>query len=182
MPRTLVSKIGRSGYERIDATENPENIRGICESRQTPGAKGDLDRHYWQDRMLSMGFSKNDPTMPVILAQAKAAGIETAGKIYVGGLARPGMGGADPMAWVADVSDLRTSAKLQRKNLAGSTTVKSFDPDDTPDDKPVPLAPDLLEEMMRMELAKNPDWQKDMEGLREYVIATYATPDYSTVE
>ena len=152
-----------------------QRMAEMLATRQVPGARG-VDRHFWEGLILNNGFSNKktvDPCEPEIRAEAKAAGIETSGKIFMGCLARPGMGGGDPLAWVADISDARTSAKIQGKNLSGITTFRADVPEREPDS--VRLAPDLIEEMMQRELKNNPEWAKDLEGLRHFVIEEYGS-------
>lgn len=167
-------RIIRKGSTLLEQPTDADRQRmaGILSSRQAPGARG-VDRHFWQGMMLNNGLDEHDPSMPEIRAEAKAAGIDTAGKLFMGCLARPGMGGGDPLAWVADISDARTSAKIQGKNLSGITTFTADVPEKEPET--VRLAEDLIEEMMQAELRKNPEWAKDLEGLRHFVIEEHGS-------
>lgn len=166
-------------YARAIANGESPLLADMLASRQAPGARG-VDRNLWQDQMLTHGLGDKDPCAKDILAEARAAGIPTTGKIFVGALARPGMGGGDPLAWVSDIHDMRESARRQNKCLSGVTNYVPDGPGK--EEKPVQLAEDLVQEMMQMVLAKDPSWATDPEGLREYVIKEYGTPDYSPVD
>jgi hypothetical protein len=170
MARRMIRKGSALLEEPTEADR--QRLAEMLATHQVPGARG-VDRHFWQGFMLNNGFQKGDLCEPEIRAEAKAAGIETAGKIYMGCLARPGMGGGDPLAWVADISDARTSARIQGKNLQGITTFKADLPDKEPE--AVRLAPDLIEEMMQRELRKNLEWARDLDGLRQFVIEEYGS-------
>lgn len=54
-----------------------------------------------------------------ILREARAAGIATAGKVYVGGLA-DSRAHQDPMAWVDSTADIKRVAKLRNLTVEGA--------------------------------------------------------------
>lgn len=157
-------------YERLRDKGESHPIAEICALQQSPKPKGG-DRAFWEGHLGNHGFDEKDPSMPEILAEAKRAGIPTAGKIYVGGLA-DGRGGADPLAWVSDTSDVKYVAKKRRKAVKGVINFRGDTREEEPEKGPR-LAEDLVQEAMRREAALDPAWLEDLEGLREYVIDRY---------
>lgn len=161
-------------YERLRDKGESHLIAEMCASRQAPGAKGG-DRAFWEGHLGNHGFSECDPSMPEILAEAKRAGIPTAGKIYVGGLA-DGRHGGDPLAWVSDTADIKYVAKKRGKAVKGVVNFRGDTREEEPEEGPR-LAEDIVQELMRKEAAANPAWLEDLDGLREYVIDRYGRPE-----
>lgn len=78
-------------------------------------------------------------------AMARAAGVNTVGKVYMPGLARQNMPG-DPNAWVSDHSEFKRKLEARGDGWSDGTQVvkprdNQFEP--TPD---IDVAPDLVEE------------------------------------
>lgn len=88
-------------------------------------------------------------------AMAKAAGVSTAGKVYMAGLARRNMPG-DPMAWVSDHSEFKRRLEDRGDGWSdGTQSVRARDDfAPTPD---IGVAPDLVEERACQMIEQNPD-------------------------
>lgn len=114
------------------------------------------------------------------LAKARAAGVSTDGKVYVGALAdSPG----DPRAWVDNVGDQKKLLEERGWNSDGDVKVKAPDVAPPP---PVRLAEDLIQDRLEIELEKRyPDAQngkvvkikkKELAELREAIIEKHGAP------
>lgn len=80
---------------------------------------------------------------------AKKAGIDTAGKVYVGGLGKYN----DPRAWVSDTSDIRRVAEERGLEIDGAIKIKGRE---VPPPKQVPLAEDLVQKQMAKYVKADP--------------------------
>lgn len=82
--------------------------------QQPPGTK-DSDRAFMEGRLHNQGVTTKSEA-ELVLGPARAAGVDTAGKVYISSLSDE-RGPADPSAWVDSIGDLkkRTQAKIGRK-------------------------------------------------------------------
>lgn len=114
----------------------------------------------------------------IIIEKARAAGVNTEGKRYYGGLARDNLGVADPEAWCASQQDVIDCVK--RRNKPGSAlSVKSgagtggvnFQGLKCPPPPDVALSDKLVREEMQKRVNADPGLAlKDQRELREQVI------------
>jgi hypothetical protein len=122
-----------------------------------PGTKGS-DRAFMQGRMDGSWMnSMPKPLADRMVRQARAAGINTTGKFYMGGLAdkRRHM---DPEAWVDSVDDVRRVARKRNLEVRG---IVDYTPPEQEPKKSVDIAPDILEENVRKELKKDPQASRE---------------------
>lgn len=99
-------------------------------------------------------------------AEARAAGVDPKGKVYLSGLARfPG----DPEAWVSGRGDVQRVCEQRGWGCKGAVSVARADSEPPP---PVAVANDIVESQMDRVLATVPDPERvDTEDLREQVTA-----------
>ncbi len=88
-------------------------------------------------------------------AMARAAGVSTAGKVYMPGLARQNMPG-DPMAWVSDHSEFKRRLEDRGDGWSDGTQVVKPRNDFAPGPD-IEVAPDLIEERACQMIEQNPD-------------------------
>lgn len=148
----------------------------MCQSRIAPGGNG-TDRTFMNDRDVR-NHGLNDRMPPwmaeMYVRQAKAAGIDIAGKVYKGSLA-DGRGPACPDAWVGSTSDVLSVAKRRGLRVEGIVNYDDgIEPEPTPD---VPMAEDLIQDKARQFIAADPNWKrKKPQELREAVIDAHGAP------
>jgi hypothetical protein len=100
-----------------------ESFSLMCSLGQPPGTQGS-DRAFMERRCNSEWLDDMPPHQARrILREAKAAGIDTAGKFYMSGLADK-RGHADPEAWISDRSDVERVARKRNLTVEGSVNVK----------------------------------------------------------
>jgi hypothetical protein len=163
-------------YDRMIAAGESPAIADICASRKCPSNRG-TDRAFLQGKMHNNGFADRDPLNEETITEARAAGIDTAGKVYCGPLADH-RGHLDPQAWVSGVDDVKRVARERNLNVTGAVNHKAVDLPPTPD---VPLAPDIIEEMIEMQAMKDPAiLQRDPRELTEELVEKHS-PKWSTV-
>lgn len=140
--------------------------------RQTPRLKGSDTQFQAKanQRMESM-----DPNARRrLLEVARRNGIDTTGKYYCGGLGKAN----DPEAWVSGTSDILRVAKKRNLTVTGSVEHQGVE---TPPKPQVPLAPDLVREMVVANLQKDPALKekckknpKKIREVQEAVVEKYA--------
>ena len=143
-----------------------ERFAEMCRSHSAPVYKGS-DRAFMEGRVLNHGF-KGDPDwlVEMKLKQAKRAGIDVTGKVYIGGLA-DGRGGGCPDAWVSGADDVTAACQRRNLNATGCVNYQGHEVDPGEDAE---LAPDIVEETVNKYVAVNPDLKrKDKRELREMV-------------
>ncbi len=120
--------------------------------QQPPGTRG-TDRALMQGRLNNEQFSTmHSPLARRMLREARAAGIATGGKFYMGGLADR-RGHLDPKAWIDSVSDIKRVAQERDLQVQG---IVEYTPPEKPPKKSKDIAPDILREQVRKELKANP--------------------------
>lgn len=135
--------------------------------QQPPGLRG-TDRTFMQGRYNNQQFD----AMPrdhaqEVLAAARRAGINPAGKYYCAGLA-DGRGPRDPAAWVDSVNDVKRVAQDRNLTVEGAVEHKGIA---MPRPKSKPLSERATRELMREERRRHPTMKKG--ELREYVVSKY---------
>lgn len=138
-----------------------EKFAEMCAFQTPPGTKG-TDRAFFENRSNQQQFDDMPKRQANwLLKEAKEAGINPAGKYYVGGLADK-RGWKDPKAWVSSVDDVRRVALERNLHVEGAVTVEG---------RQVPPKRTVLnDKIIREEQRKNP-------GLsREAIIEKHAHP------
>lgn len=156
-------------YKKLLKLGNTPAFAEMLAARTPPGEAG-TDRAYWEGRLTEHDSSVGR----MILQTAKDAGVSTQGKHYVSGLARHGLGPADPEAWVSGYGDILTIAK-KRKHMNvtrnGKLVHQGVPKPEQPD---CLLNPRLVKEMIQKELRENPDLRaKKPSELAEMVTDKY---------
>jgi len=127
---------------RLEGTSH--KLAEMFATRSFPGLKG-------TDSIFTEGWFSSDKDanpyeQPWLIAQAEAAGVSTAGKKYMKGLADyPG----DPTAWVGSQADVLAVAKAKNMTVHGYVEHEGYRPDmPSPDElasRPYKVADDLIE-------------------------------------
>lgn len=143
-------------YKASIAAGGTPQFAEMCALQIPPGTRGS-DRAFMEGRCAGEWYGQ----MPKYLAdqmvrQAKKAGINTAGKFYMGGIADR-RGPADPEAWVSSRDDVLRVCKKRDLEIHG--TVEYVPPDKGPP-KEVDINPRILREQVRAEMKKNPKLTK----------------------
>jgi len=165
-----VLHLGRDAVQTYkNALQYGERWAVMCATQTPPGTRG-TDRSFMHGR-LNQQWLDDMPKKQAktILADAKSAGIDTAGKVYMGGLA-DGRAHKDPMAWVDSTADILKVAKARNLTVEGAVTHRGI---------PMPPKRQVLNEnIVNEELPRyrktNPG-KKDGE-LREMIIEKHAHP------
>jgi hypothetical protein len=138
-------------WMKMIADGQSERFATMAALQQPPGTKG-------TDRAFLEGKNNQEwlDDMPkrqadYILREAKQAGIATAGKVYMSGLADK-RGWTDPEAWISDVSDIKRVAKKRNLQVRGIVDVESQEVEPTRPD----LNPRIARSLAKKEIAKNP--------------------------
>lgn len=142
----------------------------MCALQIPPGTKG-TDRAFNQDRLCQQQFDD----MPKLMAQrmlreARAAGISTTGKQYIGGLADK-RAHRDPEAWVDSTADIVRVARKRNLTVEGIVSHKGT---------PVPPQRKVLSErIIREEMRHYRKLHPKMKAgeMREMIIAKHGHPD-----
>lgn len=122
-----------------------------------PGTKGS-DRAFMEGRMS--GNWMDDMPKPLaqrMVRQARAAGINTTGKFYMGGLADK-RGHLDPHAWVDSVADVKRVAKARDLEVRG---IVDYTPPEKPPKPKKDIAPDILNKAVQAEMRKSPGQRRE---------------------
>lgn len=155
-------------YRRMVAAGQTPRFAEMAALQQPPGTKG-TDRAFMQGRLNNEQFSDmNGPLALRMLREAKAAGISTSGKFYMGGLADK-RAHLDPKAWVESVADIKRVAQERDLHVQG---IVEYTPPEKPPAKSVDIAPDILREQVRKELKANPSMRRQdaVERVKERIV------------
>lgn len=118
----------------------------MCACQQAPMTR-QTDRTFNAERQQVMSEMR-PKQRDAYLGAAKAAGIATQGKYYVGALGRP----TDPMAWVSTVDDAK--AVCREKNLTASGIVEHKGTPMPPKKKR--MAKDIRDNLVKKQLQADP--------------------------
>lgn len=159
----------QSHYETMRRNGESHSIAEMCATRFAPKMHG-------SERALLEGLTENhrisrmpEDQLDLRIAQARAAGVNTQGKVYADELARPGMTN-DPEAWISGRDDFE---RVCRKNGWGCKKLGIKAAQYQPEKKAPRLAEPLVREMMgrKLESMDPGERQKtDLRELREQVI------------
>lgn len=165
-----VLRLGREArktYER--ALPYGERWALMCATQTPPGTKG-TDRTFMSGRLNQQwldGMPKKQAQ--TILREARAAGIDPSGKVYMGGLADH-RAHRDPMAWVDSTADIKRVAVARNLTVEGAVNHRGT---------PVPPKRAILNERIIQEelprYRKHNPGKKDGE-LREMIVNRHAHP------
>lgn len=155
----------------IESGESPM-IAEMLALQCPPGIGGGAERTFFEGRGANPMGDMPEWQAKEALAAAKRAGVVTAGKIYKPSLADR-RGPADPMAWVSDLHDVKRVCELRNYEATGSVKTKARELPPTPD---VRLAPNIVDEFVQQEIAKEPLKKHDIGELRNKVIEKHGKP------
>jgi hypothetical protein len=126
------------------ALQQPPGVSGVDRTFQ----EGHLDGN-WLDKLPKKQAQR-------MIREAKEAGISTAGKFYFSGIADK-RGARDPKAWVSSRDDVLQVCKDRRLEIKGTI---NYSPGEAPPPKRIDMAPRLVNELVRKELAANPKMKR----------------------
>ena len=153
---------------RLDGESH--NMADMLASRSFPGTKG-TDRAFWQGREFGGAQFQDRPLVGQHhLAMAERAGVNVAGKVYNGTMARyPG----DPEAWVSNLGDVKDICERRGWEAEGAITVKApryaaREP------QPYRVADDLVERYVNEAIDDNPDLAPKRAAVKEELASKLA--------
>lgn len=150
-----------------------ERMAEMLACRLPPGTKG-TDSAFMQGRNNGEQLDGMDWwSRKQLISQAKAAGVDINGKVYVGSIADGRMGG-DPDAWVSGSADVLRACKKKGLNCEGSVNYTAPPP---PPSKPKKLSEQAISRLMKQYIKRDPSEKKDLKKLREKVIDKH-TPSW----
>lgn len=155
-------------YLRMIADGQSEKWALMCALQQPPGTKG-TDRAFMQGRLNGEFLNEmHRPMADRMVREARAAGINTSGKFYMGGLADK-RAHADPMAWVDSVDDIKRVAQARDLEVHG---IVDYTPPEKPPKKSVDINPKILKEHVAKELKANPGMRRAdaVEKVKERIV------------
>ena len=123
-----------------------------------PGTKAS-ERAFLEGRQNGEWLNRLPPAQAKrMLAAARSAGVNPAGKYYFGGIADK-RGIYDPKAWISDASDVKRVAEERGLDVEGAVTHKASGRT-FGKNRDVPLAKDIVERETAKELLKDPSLSK----------------------
>jgi hypothetical protein len=169
IPQAVLHR-GREAVETYKrALPHGERWAEMCALQIAPGTKG-TDRAFMYGRYNQQQFDDMPPKFANrMLREAKAAGIDTAGKYYLGGLADK-RAYTDPSAWVDSTADILRVARKRNLTVEGIVTHKG---EAVPPKRTV-LSETIISEEMKHYRKLHPG--KKREELREMIINRHAHP------
>lgn len=159
----------QSRYEEMRRKGESHAMAEMLAARRPPNLNG-TDTAFWRGKMLNNGLEDNfmGERMRKL---ARKAGIDIAGKVYMGQLADT-RGAEDPKAWVSDTGDIKKLCETNGWGCEGSVRVKGAEP---PPPTQVRMAEDLIAEKAAEILRQNPDRAKNLMELREEIIEKHGS-------
>ena len=139
-------------YKRSIASGATPQFAEMVTLQIPPGTKG-TDRAFMQGRLAGEWLN----AMPKrqadrMVREARAAGINTSGRFYMGGLADR-RGHLDPEAWVDSTGDILRVARKRNLEVRG---IVNHTPSHREPPKEVDINPRILREHVRKEMKANP--------------------------
>jgi hypothetical protein len=142
----------QSHYVRMVAAGQTEQFAVMCALQQPPGTRG-TDRAFMEGRLAGEWLDRIPKKQAAwLIRQAQAAGINTSGKFYMGGIADK-RGHLDPEAWVDSAGDVLRVAKKRDLEVHG---IVDYVPPQKAPPKEVDINPRILREHVREEMRSNP--------------------------
>lgn len=157
-------------YEKLLSEGQTPKFAEMCVTRTPPGVRG-TDRALMQHRLNSQWLDDLPKAHArKIMAEARAAGINTSGKYYMSGLADK-RAHKDPAAWIDSVSDIKRVATKRNLTVQGIVEHKGTPMPPPPTKR---LSERLTKEMMAVERKENPKLREKKDGeVREMVVEKY---------
>lgn len=143
-------------FTEAEKARHGQNMRDMLDSGRGPVLV--TDNTFWQGQ-----WERNARLGAVHAEEARRAGVSTAGKVYISGLAEfPG----DPRAWVDGRGDLKRICEEKGYGCKGAVNVEPV----KTEPEEIALAPDIVENEVQSILADHPEPQTvDVGELRQEV-------------
>ncbi len=139
-------------YKASLAAGGTEMFAEMVALQQPPGTKG-TDRAFMQGRLAAEWLNEMPKAQADrMVREAQAAGINTSGQFYMGGLADK-RAHRDPEAWVDSTGDILRVAKKRDLEVHG---IIDYVPPSKPPAAPIDINPRILNEHVRAEMKENP--------------------------
>lgn len=154
----------------VESGQSPR-FAEMCALQQPPGTQG-TDRAFMEGRMAGQWMNRiPKKDVEVMLREAKSAGISTAGKFYMGGIADK-RGYRDPEAWVDSAADVLRTCKKRDYEIHG---IVDYVPPVKAPPKEVDINPRILREHVREELKLHPNLSKQdaIEKVKDRIVPKY---------
>jgi hypothetical protein len=158
----------QSHYIRMIEDGQTERFAAMCALAQPPGTRG-TDRAFMQGRLAGEWLNALPRKQASwLVAQAEAAGINTSGKFYMGGIADK-RAHRDPEAWVDSTADILRVAKKRDLEVHG---IVDYVPPQKGPPKEVDINPRILREHVREEMKANPKLKRGeaIEKVKERIV------------
>jgi hypothetical protein len=150
-----IHRMGEHAAARyLTAIENgaTEKFAEMVASQTPPGTRG-TDRAFMEGRYAGNWMDGMPPQLANrMVREARAAGINTTGRFYMGGLADK-RAHRDPEAWVDSVDDVKRVAKKRRLEVHG---IVDYVPPEAAPPKRVGLNPSIVKENVAKLLTEDP--------------------------
>lgn len=155
-----IQALGReaaSVYRRAIENGGTPQFAEMCAEQRPPGTRG-TDRAFMEGRLSGNWMDEMPPAVAKrMVREASAAGINTAGKFYMGGLADK-RAHRDPEAWVESVADVKRVAQNRRLEVHG---IVDYVPPEQAPPKRVKLSKKIINENVAKELRANPSMRRE---------------------
>lgn len=157
MARRLISKVTDRGFEQVESStaSDKAQLDDMLASRRPPQSLTDRELFAGMGNLASQ-FHNDDHMLNHVVAQARAHGYEpNQNDIYNSGLARF-IG--DPLAFIPPTSGrghIKKVCELQNRSCEGIVNYTA--PVIPEKEENIRLAPDLIAEQYRQDVAENPD-------------------------
>lgn len=133
-----------------------EKFAEMVALQSPPGTRG-TDRAFMEGRYAGNWMDGMPPQLANrMVREARAAGINTSGRFYMGGLADK-RAHRDPEAWVDSIDDVKRVAKKRNLEVRG---IVNYTPPEQAPPKRVALNQEIVKENVKKELANNPGMRK----------------------
>lgn len=156
-------------YEELRKRGESHNMADVLAHQRPPATPYSNSERAFSNEFASdpVPFIPDNLKGAVMQAVHEKTGVNVSNKVYCGKLADT-RGPLDPEAWVGSADDVRRVARNRNLTVTGAINVQGTIRQ-TP---PVPLAEDIIERHVNMELKATP--KADKRELREKVLATHA--------
>lgn len=143
-------------YKTAMASGAGEKFAEMVALQSPPGTRG-TDRAFMEGRYAGNWMDGMPPQLANrMVREARAAGINTSGRFYMGGLADK-RAHRDPEAWVDSIDDVKRVAKKRNLEVRG---IVNYTPPEQAPPKRVALNPEIIKENVKKELEANPGMRK----------------------
>jgi hypothetical protein len=147
-PKTGRRRLDQAFYVAMRLDGATHAMADMLASRMPP--MSNTDREFLEGHCNGNQFEKTPEVGDWYAKEAKAAGVDITGRVYINSLAsRPG----DPEAWVSGRGDLERVVRERNWSCQGSSNIKGHEQEGPPD---VRIADDLVESRMIDRLEADP--------------------------